>query len=121
MVVSMPRKGIVNTEPRDMVRIQLKPNDIRSYTRQEAEELIAKTPGAFIVGEEEGQALSGEGKTFDEAAEDFKAKAGVKAARTAPNKARQPKAPASPSPAETKTEPPAPSNPDPVTVETKSE
>lgn len=73
MVVSMPRKGTVRTEPREMVRIQLKPNDIRSYTREEAEELIAKTPGAFIIGEEPGDEPK------------------VKAQRSAPNKARQPK------------------------------
>ena len=97
MVVSMPRKGLTRTEPREMVRIQLKPNDVRSYTRQEAEELIAATPGAFIVGE---------GPDDADAESEPKTKA-----RSAPNKARQPKAPASKpvdrGQAETKSESPA--------------
>lgn len=101
MVVSMPRKGVVRTEPRNMVRVQLKENDVRSYTREEAEELIVKTPGAFIVGE----------RPEDEAP--------AKGRRSAPNKARQPKAepptaPAAPTaPVETKAEPPTGAPPEP--------
>ncbi len=98
MVVSMPRKGTVRTEPREMVRVQLKENDVRSYTREEAEELIAKTPGAFIVGERTEDAAPAKGR------------------RSAPNKARQPKAEptaAPPAPAETKAEPPTGAPPEP--------
>lgn len=132
MVVNVPRivESIAN-DPRDMVRVQLKPNDVRSYTRLEAEKLIATgtVPGAFIVGDPtteptsaEETRLSGEGSSFEEAAEDLKGKAAArsggkaKAQRSAPNKARtttEPKPADSPStpagpPVETKaTEPPA--------------
>ena len=90
MVVSYPRKGLVRTEPRDMVRVQLKPNDIRSYTREEAEELVAKTAGAFIVGEQDDPAIDA----------------------TAPNKGRRsasskPRQTAPSTPAEPPAEPPA--------------
>ena len=55
-----------------MVRVQLKPNDVRSYSRQDAEKIIAQTPGAFILGE----------RTDDQSG-------GSKAQVSAPNKARQ--------------------------------
>lgn len=74
MVVSYPRKGLFRTEPREMVRVQLRANDIRSYSREDAKELIARTPGAFIVGVR---------PTNDEAP--------TKASRAAPNKARRAK------------------------------
>lgn len=109
MVVNVPRKGLTNTEPPDMVRVQLKPNDIRSYRRRDAEELLAAGtyPDAFILGEQP-----------DDATEE----APAKARRSAPNKARTTTAPASkpaeqPSPAETKA-PDAAADP---TAETKSE
>jgi hypothetical protein len=95
MVVNVPR--IVETvanDPRDMVRVQLSPNDTRSYTRMEAEKLIegGSVPGAYILGEQP-----------DDATEE----APAKARRSAPNKARTTTAPASkpaeqPAPAETK-------------------
>ena len=99
MVVSMPRKGLVRTEAPDMVRVQLKDNDIRSYRRADAEEILAQSPGAFIIGEQ----------PEDDAAE-AAPKPSAKAQRTAPNKARQPKsepAQTSTAPAETKSNPPA--------------
>jgi hypothetical protein len=87
-----------------MVRVQLKPNDIRSYRRADVEEVLKATPGAFIVGEqaedeESGTRLEGTGSTFEEAAEDLKTKASAKAQRSAPNKARTTK------PAKSKTPP----------------
>lgn len=93
MVVSMPRKGAVNTEPPDMVRVQLKPNDIRSYRRRDADEILAQTPGAFIIGEQED----------DEIVE-----SAPRAKRSAPNKARQtaPSKPTTP-PADPPATPPA--------------
>lgn len=113
MVVSYPRKGLLRTEPREMVRVQLRANDIRSYSREDAEELIARTPGAFIVGAR---------PTNEEAADDLKAKAGAKAQRSAPNKARTAKksdaAPAG-APAETKESAPPEKPADPA--ETKAE
>lgn len=92
MVTTVPRKGIVNTEAPDMVRVQLKPNDIRSYRRRDTEEILAANPEAFIIGEQE----------------EAEKAAPVKASRSAPNKARQPKtdAPApTTAPVETKSEP----------------
>lgn len=93
VVVSQPRMGTVNTEAPDMVRVQLKPNDVRSYRRRDAEQILASTPGAFIVGEQ---------------AEDVSRKA----KRAAPNKARTTapsQEPDPPAPVETKAEgdPPA--------------
>lgn len=141
MVVNVPRivESVAN-DPREMVRVQFSERDTRSYTRLEAEKLIAggTVPGAFIVGDADvkdaaengSDRLSGEGSTFEEAAEDLKSKAGAKAQRSAPNKARQPKTngdgasrPASAPPAETKADPAPTSSPDPSTapVETKGE
>ena len=51
MVTSLPRIVEDRSEPREMVRVQFKENDIRSYTRKEAEAMIGANPGAFIVGE----------------------------------------------------------------------
>lgn len=99
MVVNAPRivESIAN-DPREMVRVRFSERDTRSYTRLEAEKLLASGgyPDAVIVGDQdvkdaaagEGERLAGEGATFEEAAEDLKAKAGAKAQRTAPNKAR---------------------------------
>ena len=92
VVVSQPRMGTVNTEAPDMVRVQLKPNDVRSYRRRDAEQILASTPGAFILGEQADDA--------------------PKTKRAAPNKARTPsppKEPDPPAPVETKAEgdPPA--------------
>lgn len=93
MVVSHPRHGASNSEAPDMVRVQLKPNDVRSYRRRDAEQILANTPGAFILGEQPEEAAP-------------------KARRAAPNKARTtaPAAtepsPATESPAETKSEAP---------------
>ncbi len=103
MAVGYPRRGTVRNEPRDMVRVQLRDNDVRSYERSEVEGLKAQYPGAFIMGEQESEG---------------DAPVETKAQRSAPNKARQPKkADAAPAgaPVETKAEPPAPP------VETKSE
>ena len=87
--VSMPKHSGDNGPggAREMVRVQLKENDVRSYSRQDAEKILAATPGAFILGEDAEQAEPtanrAEGKTLDEAAEKFKAQ------QKAPNKARQ--------------------------------
>lgn len=99
VVVNIPR--IVESQPndpRDMVRVQFSERDTRSYTRMEAEKLLAggQFPEAFIVGEQDvkgattsgSERLSGEGATFEEAAEDLKSKAGAKAQRSSANKAR---------------------------------
>lgn len=85
MPLNLPRKGQPNTEPPDMVRVQLKENDVRSYRRRDAEEILKQTPGAFILGEQETDegGLKGVGKNLAEAAADLKAKA------TAANKGRQ--------------------------------
>lgn len=96
MVVSYPRHGTVSSEAPDMVRVQLKPNDVRSYRRRDAEQILASTPGAFIVGEQ---------------SEDVSRKA----RRTAPNKARTPapsQEPDPPAPVETKAEGDPPSGSD---------
>lgn len=89
MPLNMPRRGETNTDPPDMVRVQLKPNDVRSYRRRDAEKILTSTPGAFILGETPAE-MKGEGKNLDEAAEDFKAKAGAanKARPGAANKAK---------------------------------
>lgn len=116
MVVSMPRKGLVSTEPRDMVRVQLKPNDVRSYTRDEAEEMIAAGQAEFIVGE---QAAEDEGDAGEKAPR-------VRSQRAAPNKARSTRSapskppPAAP-PAETKGSEPPSGGTDPAASETKPE
>lgn len=52
MPLTIPPRKRAADEPREMVRVMLKPNDMRSYERSEAEELIAQTPGAYIVGEQ---------------------------------------------------------------------
>ena len=113
MVVKMPLKGTVNTEPPDMVRVQLKPNDIRSYRRRDAEEILAANAGAFIVGELDPNQVSqvepgeiADLEAYDAAVADGTVTPEPKAKRAAPNKARQAKAresqPADSSQAETK-------------------
>lgn len=104
MVVNVPRivESVAN-DPREMVRVQFGPNDTRSYTRLEAEKLISggSVPGAIIVGDqavkaavaEGSERLSGQGSTFEEAADDLKSKAGAKVQRSSPNKARRPAEP----------------------------
>lgn len=77
MVVSHPRKGIVNTEAPDMVRVQLKPGDIRSYRRRDAVQVLESTPGSYIVGEEATPAPPDNGVDEKERVD-------------APNKARRP-------------------------------
>lgn len=77
MAVNYPRRSPVRDEPRDMVRVQLKPNDVRSYERSEVEGLKAQYPDAFIVGEQDAEE---EAPTPD---------APAKAQPTAPNKGRQ--------------------------------
>ena len=77
VITTIPMKGTVSTEPRDMVRVQLKPNDVRSYSRRDSERIITTTPGAFVVGEQGAKPASPD----DEMAE--------KAQPDAPNKARR--------------------------------
>lgn len=101
MVVSMPRKGTVRTDPPDMVRVQLKPNDIRSYRRADAEELLKVTPGAFILGEGPDDADDHEVAEPDRST--------ARGRRAAPNKARttEPAEPKAPEPSgEPASEPP---------------
>lgn len=115
MVVSMPRKGLTRDEPPDMVRVQLKPNDIRSYRRRDAEELLAAGtyPDAFIIGEQADDAA--------EVAEPSPAKA----QRQAPNKARTtrsaPPPAGTPAPVETKAPEPTDAPTATPPAETKSE
>lgn len=91
MVVSMPRKGITRTDEPDMVRVQLKPNDIRSYRRADTEELLKANPGAFIIGEGPDSGENHEAPEPDRST--------ARGRRAAPNKARTTK------PAETQTPP----------------
>jgi len=61
-----------------MVRVQLKPNDMRSYERSDAEAMLAANPGAYIVGEQGDPSKEAEAKPEAE----------TKAKASAPNKAR---------------------------------
>lgn len=75
---SYPRKGLVNTDDPEMVRVQLGPNDVRSFRRRDADEIMKATPGAFILG--------------DQAESEPDEPASAKGRRSAANKAREPKA-----------------------------
>ncbi len=104
VVVSMPRKGTVRTDPPDMVRVQLKENDIRSYRRADVEEALKSTPGAFILGQGPDDAGEHEAAPPDPST----ARGRRSTASSAPNKSRTTK-PAEPKtpPAETGSEPPS--------------
>lgn len=85
-MLSYPRRGITRTDDPDMVRVQLKENDIRSYRRVDVDEILKATPGAFILGAQEHD---------DEDVEDEAPTQRGTSARSrrsaAPNKARQTK------------------------------
>lgn len=116
MPLTMPPRRRDASEPREMVRVQLKDNDIRSYERSDAEAVMAANPGAFILGD---QATDDD----HEAAEPDRSTARGRRAsgRSAPNKARttKPAESAPPPAAETGSEPP-PADPA-GQAETKSE
>lgn len=57
-----PRDPKPEQRPREMVRVQFSANDMRSYTRQEAEKLIAVNPGSFIVGEDGDPSVARKGR-----------------------------------------------------------
>lgn len=124
MVVNVPRiVDSVANDPREMVRVRFSERDTRSYTRLEAEKLLAGGgyPDAFIVGDQDvrdaaaqdGGRLAGRGATFEEAAEDLKGKAGAKSQKAAPNKGRQ--AAPSKSAGAPASDPPAPPSDPPAT------
>lgn len=101
MPLTMPPRRRDATEPRVMVRVQLKPNDIRSYERSDADVILAANPGAFIIGD---PGEDDEGAEVAESAAPRRSSAASRraAGSQAPNKARTTK-PAETKPTETTT------------------
>lgn len=102
VVVSMPRKGLTSSEAPDMVRVQLKPNDIRSYRRRDANDVLKANPGAFIVGEGPDDGADTTAPEPDRST--------ARGRRAAPNKGRQ-TAPTKETPPPASTEPPTKETP----------